>query len=118
MLNILLIEDDASIRKSMTVFLEDEEYNVVAAEDGDQGCGLFHTGDFDVVLVDLFMPGKDGLETIQDIRSVDTKVKIIAMSGIMRGQYAEAASETGADEVFSKPIDMDRFLEVLQSYHS
>lgn len=78
---VLIVEDDPSLRDSLRRTLRKKGYTIIEAEEGGQGLKLLKAHTVDVVLIDIFMPGKEGIETIQQIRRSHPQVKIIAMSG-------------------------------------
>jgi DNA-binding response OmpR family regulator len=80
-LRVLVVDDDSSIRSSLAKMLTIAGYEVVLAEDGLEAARLWRERPADLVLLDLFMPEKDGLETIVELRAQSADVPIIAMSG-------------------------------------
>src|SRR3954467_1019160 len=87
MTRILVIDDDEVVREATASFLESEQFEVVAVGDGSAGVEAVKTGRFDLVVVDVFMPGMDGLETTRAIRQLDAAVPVIAVSGFMLGNW-------------------------------
>ena len=81
MARIEVIDDDQAIRTTIKLLLEREGHDVVLAEDGAKGLEQFRTGQFDLLIVDLFMPGMDGLETIRSIHRMQPDIPIIVISG-------------------------------------
>ena len=81
MKRILVIEDDDSVRKLIRRILEGAGYTVLEAPDGVQGVQVYREQRPDLVLTDIFMPGKEGLETILELGLLDPEVRIIAVSG-------------------------------------
>ena len=81
MTQILIIEDDAAVRAAVELILEHEGYSVSVAADGDAGLDLLRSAAFDLVIVDIFMPGRGGLETISEIRQTSPTLPVIATSG-------------------------------------
>jgi CheY-like chemotaxis protein len=81
MANILVVDDDTVMRMTIGLLLERAGYSVVVAEDGRKGLAAFETGHFDLVLLDIFMPTMDGLETMKLVRELRPATPIIAMSG-------------------------------------
>ncbi len=81
MSTILIIEDEKEFREMMQMMLEREGYGVVSAEDGDVGMKLLETNDIDLVITDIFMPNKEGVETIMQMLDSYANMKIIAISG-------------------------------------
>ncbi len=105
---ILIIDDEPAICKLLCQILEKQGYTVLEAANGDQGLVLFELHHPNLIITDLIMPGKEGLETIREIRKTNTDVKIIAISGggISDPQlYLDFAKKFGAQMTFSKPID-------------
>jgi CheY-like chemotaxis protein len=80
MVRILIIDDDASVASAIQAILNQHQYETVVASRAHAGIHTFQATQFEVVLIDLFMPGMDGLDTITRIRS-ESAVPIIAMSG-------------------------------------
>ena len=81
MAKVLVIDDEADFREVIKFVLEFDGHEVVEAEDGQSGLNAFHESNPDLVITDIFMPGKDGLETIREFYSLNPNIKIIAMSG-------------------------------------
>jgi len=78
---ILVIEDDVQVRALLKKLLESEGYTVLEAENGNIGIRLYHENSVDVVITDLIMPEKEGIETIRELRKIAPQIKIIAISG-------------------------------------
>jgi len=81
MARIEVIDDDQAIRATIKLLLEREGHEVVLAQDGRQGLEQFQSGQFDLLIVDIFMPGMDGLETIRNIHHMQPDIPIIVISG-------------------------------------
>ena len=114
---ILVIDDDAQIRRMLCRMLQHRGYEVRDAADGADGIRLFREAPFDLVLTDLIMPEKEGIEMIIELRSEFPEVKIIAMSGGARmgpEAYLQLADSLGAERTFSKPIDRDDLIDAIQ----
>jgi len=109
MATILIIDDDNQLRSVLRVALERLGHDVLEAFDGIQGINVFKQQPVDLVLCDIVMPEKEGLETISDMRRQDADVKIIAMSGGMRGgvfDFLPMAKTLGAARILQKPFDV------------
>ena len=107
MARILLIDDDESFRGVLKVSLEQMGHTVTEACDGRSGLDRFNEGVFDVVVTDLIMPDKEGIETIMDLRKLNPAVKIIAMSGggrVTSVDYLQIARQVGAKQILAKPF--------------
>ena len=114
---ILIIDDELSLRQVLRVILERAGHTVLDAPDGREGMALWHREPTDVVVTDLFMPEKDGLQVLMEMKKVATKPKIIAMSGGgPKGllDWRAAALALGADRVLMKPFDGQTLLLTIQ----
>jgi CheY-like chemotaxis protein len=117
---VLVIDDAVVMRDLVRRMLAQTSHSVIEAEDGEAGLTLFSRHRPDVVITDLFMPNKEGIETIRDIRRTKGSTKIIAMSGgATQGDgYLTAAKELGADAVLAKPFGRRDLLALIdQLFH-
>lgn len=118
MSQILIIDDDPQVRDMLQAELEQEGYDVIVAEDGNEGLKRFREMPADVVITDIIMPGKEGVETLVDLRREFPTVRIIAMSGGGRMDatgYLRAAKTFGADFTFEKPVDPDELFKAIET---
>lgn len=105
---ILLIEDDPQIRKLFKIKLSSEGYEVIDAPDGKEGLRLYRMEIPDLVITDLVMPVKEGIEVITELKKDFPDVRIIAISGGGRNNpeiYLNIAKHLGAQKIFTKPVD-------------
>jgi two-component system, OmpR family, response regulator MtrA len=100
---VLFIEDDDAIRMALRMNLEDDGYDVVEAHDGEMGLDCFEANTFDVVLIDLLLPGMHGLEVCRRIRQKSV-VPIIVVTAQSDTHDVVAGLEAGADDYITKPI--------------
>jgi len=113
---ILVIEDDFRLRTTLVQLLLHSGFEVIEAEEGGQGLALFEQQAVDLVVTDLIMPGKEGMETILELRQNHPDLKIIAMSGggrVRAAEYLPVAAAAGADRTIQKPFAFDRLLELV-----
>ena len=113
MARILVIDDDRPLLKVLSDLLQSAGHEVTTAVDGDEGLQCLSAAPFDVVLTDLIMPNKEGLETIRDVRRRDAGIKIIAMSGGGFGDgrtYLGLAAKLGAHRTLPKPFSRAELL--------
>lgn len=113
----LIMDDDEIYLMLVRSYLEQLGFEVVDAMDGCQGVKMFSEKPADLVVVDILMPEKDGLEAIREIRKASRDVDIIAISAGLRGVYnpLNAAKAMGATRVLKKPFDREMLMEVLLS---
>ena len=116
MARILLVEDAVDLRNALVHALRSEGHVVAAAEDGEQGMALQPSFSADILITDIFMPNKDGIETIQEFKQAAPDARIIVMSASNRlnsATYLTIAQELGVDEVLNKPFSIQELLEVV-----
>ena len=117
MSRILVVDDEPVIVQMLQRFLERNGYEVATASDGAAGLAEHRSTAADLVITDILMPGKEGFETIRDLRKITPLVKIVAMSGGGRNDpqtYLRFATTFGADRAFSKPLDLGQLLLTIQ----
>jgi DNA-binding response OmpR family regulator len=110
MAHILLIDDDELFRPMLRENLEEMGYMVTEARNGKEGLDKYASAPTDLVLTDLIMPEKEGIETIIELRKKWPGVKIIAMSGggrVSAANYLKTAQRLGAECILSKPFSID-----------
>jgi CheY-like chemotaxis protein len=110
MIRILLVDDDDMSRGAIHKMLERAGYAVESTSDGDEVIRMYGQQEADLVITDLIMPDKDGLEIIQDLRRLNPQVRILAISGggrVDANEYLAVARKFGAVEVLSKPFTKD-----------
>lgn len=117
MAKILIIDDEDLIRKMLRKVLEKNGYEVMDAFNGSQGIELFKELGPDIVITDLIMPEKEGLESIRELKKIQPDVKIIAISGGGIADpkiYLDLASKFGAVRTFPKPVDNEILLSTIK----
>jgi two-component system cell cycle response regulator DivK len=114
-LTILVIEDDEDTRYMMRLGLEQRGYRVIEAADGEKGVELALSDPADVILMDLSLPGIDGLEATKRIRNDGrmSSVPIVAVTAHQETDFREGAKASGFDAYVTKPIDFDWLRELL-----
>ena len=114
---ILVIEDDVAYRAMLTEALHEAGYAVLAAENGDEGIKLCRQHHCPLVVTDIFMPEKEGLETIRELKQDFPTLKIIAISGGGRKGilgFLDFAHRLGADMTLSKPFSPPQMLSMVK----
>ena len=118
MARILIIEDEEQIRIIFREILERSGYEVEVAADGEEGIKLQQEKEADLIITDIVMPEKEGLETIQELRRKFPRVEIIAISGggqIGADEYLDLAKRFGAACCLNKPILPNELVETVST---
>ncbi len=116
MARILIIEDEIALRLIIKDSLKNAGYSVMAASDGEKAIQLLNRRSFDMVITDLIMPNKEGLELILELREQAPNVKIIAVSGggaSSGNDLLDMAIEFGAHYALRKPFIMKELMELV-----
>lgn len=109
MAKILIIDDEQAIRTTLSNILEDEGHQVTAYESGEEGIAAFAREDFDLVILDLWLPGIDGLTVLERLRAVGG-TPVIVISGHGNVDTAVRATRLGAYDFMEKPLSLERVL--------
>jgi len=116
MAHILIIDDDVQIREMLRKMFEKEGFGVTDAPNGKEGLKLQNKNPAEVIITDIIMPEKEGLETIREIKSDFPETKVIAISGggfIGPDSYLSVAQMMGATLTFRKPIKTKELLKAV-----
>jgi two-component system nitrogen regulation response regulator NtrX len=108
--HILLVDDEASILRALEGILADEGFQVIHARDGETALSLIQEQPFDVVLLDIWMPGMDGIQTLERMKAMQAGLCIIVMSGHGNIETAVKATKLGAFDYLEKPLSLDSVL--------
>ena len=116
---ILLADDNSIVRELFSEVLTLDGYEVIAAKDGIEAFNLFKRVLVDLIITDIVMPGKDGLELIRDIRKQNNTIPIIAISGSEtlkndKSFYLKISGSLGANRIMEKPIKPDDLLKEIK----
>ncbi|HEY0104358.1 MAG TPA: response regulator [Brevundimonas sp.] len=112
MASIVIVDDDPTVRLIATEMLRDCDHAIVEACDGDEALKLVRSMHIDLVVLDMLMPNKDGLETIIEIRNLRPSIRILAISSGGRtgaDLLLRTAMAFGADATLAKPLRVDTF---------
>lgn len=116
MRRVLVVDDDDQVRLMLQLALERDGYEVELAADGGQAVALQHSNPVDLVITDLVMPEKEGIETIVELLRDFPDLKIIAISGggmLGSKMYLDMAHRLGAARTFPKPVERNELLEAV-----
>ncbi|MFQ5797776.1 MAG: sigma-54-dependent transcriptional regulator [Bacteroidota bacterium] len=115
MKSILVVDDEKSVRDSLKMILEYEHYDVQFAEDGVKALAKVEKNSFDVILLDIKMPGMDGLEVLQRLRDKQSDLPVVIISGHGTIETAVEATKRGAYDFLPKPLDRDKVLVTVRN---
>jgi DNA-binding response OmpR family regulator len=116
---VLIVDDNVDQRTMLKLFLEMEGFEIALAGNGDEALAALERQPFDVVVTDLFMPDKDGIETITEVKKRAPQTRIVALSGWVsqRGSdYLSVAREIGADAALRKSADPQELVAILRAF--
>ncbi len=106
--SILVVEDEDIMRDSLVDWFSSEDHKVAAASDGDKELEGFNLEDYDVMIVDLKLPGRDGLSVLSEVRVKNPKVKVIIITAYPSIDTAVEAMRRGAVDYLAKPFELER----------
>ena len=112
---VLVIDDDPGIRETMLDILSLEGYEVDAVDCGERAVELSEKGRYDFALLDIRMPGMNGVQTLRELKRIDDEIRVIMITGYDESELATEAMEAGAEAVFHKPLDVATFLPLLMT---
>ena len=115
MKTVLVVDDEQAIRDSIKMILEYEKFSVLFAEDGPSAISRVHAGGIDLVLLDIKMPGIDGMRVLQVLRESTPALPIVMISGHGTIETAVEATRLGAYDFLPKPIDRERLIIVVRN---
>ena len=110
---ILVIDDESTVRELLYDFLSEAGFEVTVAEDGVKGLALYRKEPFDLVLTDIMMPVKNGLEVIKELRADYSEAKIIATAAGGE-ELLSQAMEAGADRTLDKPFELKETVALME----
>ena len=121
-MKLMIIEDDLPVSKCLQEYFQLAGYDCDVFNDPREGVAAYKLGEYDVVLTDIKMPGMNGIEVLEAVRSSDAESHVIIMTGYADVNNAINAVNSGAYAFFRKPLEMDKIKACLQrierdSYH-
>ena len=112
---ILIVDDEEKILQTMKGSLEDEDYEVLTAKDGQEAMERVRVGNPDLIFLDIWLPGMDGMETLKAIKEYDSNLDVAVMTGHGTINTAIQAIKLGASDFLEKPLSLDSVLSVINS---
>src|SRR6266540_6204313 len=113
--HILVVDDEPSIRETLGGILEDEGYRVTPAADGESGLELLRDQHFDVVLLDIWLPGMDGLAVLAEVKALEDRPEVVMISGHGTIETAVRATKLGAYDFLEKPLSLEKTLILVKN---
>src|SRR6266436_9146069 len=115
MSNILVVDDERDIRESLRGILEEEGYHVLLAESGEAGLEQLKKKNCELVLLDIWLKGMDGLDALERIKQIENGPEVIMISGHGTIETAVKATKLGAFDFLEKPLTIDKVTVVLKN---
>jgi two-component system nitrogen regulation response regulator NtrX len=113
--SILIVDDEAGVRAALAGILGDEGYGVEAVESGEDCLATLEARRYDLVLLDVWLPRMDGLETLERLRGIDPEVPVVVISGHGNIETAVKAVRMGARDFVEKPLSLEKILLVVRN---
>jgi len=114
---VLIVDDDDDLRETLAIRLEARKLRVMGAESGDKALELLDRHDFDVVLLDIRMPGLDGIETLREMKKKRPLLEIILLTGHASVESGVQGMQLGAFDYVMKPASLEELLDKMhQAY--
>src|SRR5215510_31397 len=108
--SILIVDDEAGVRSSLQGILTDEGYAAESVDSGEAALKAVENRRFDLLLLDVWLPGMDGLETLSRIRTLDSELPVVVISGHGNIETAVKAVRMGAQDFVEKPLSLEKTL--------
>jgi DNA-binding NtrC family response regulator len=112
--NVLVVDDQIGMLETFTDILEDEGFSVATAEDGFQAIETVKEQSFDIIFMDIKMPGINGVQTFREIKRINSTASVIMMTAYSVEDLIKEAIEEGAYTVIHKPFDMDKVIQTIE----
>ena len=112
---ILVVDDEANIVSSLKEILSDEGYNVSGAQDGLNALDMIHSDPPDLLLLDVWVPGMDGIEVLKTVKTYHPEIEVLVMSGHGTIDTAVKATKLGAFDFIEKPFSMDSLIQSVKN---
>lgn len=111
---ILVVDDKFSDRETLKTILEDKGYRVTTAKDGTEAIEMVKSKHYDIIFLDVILPGMDGVETFERVKGIDPEVTVIMMTGYTAEDLVRKAVSEGAYTCIYKPFNMEKLIELVE----
>jgi len=116
-INVLLVDDEKDFVESLAERLQIRDFNVATALNGDEAIKLVKENEFDVIVLDVQMPGKSGIETLKEIKNIEQLSQVIMLTGHATVKTAIEGMKSGAYDYLMKPTDTDELIEMVNKVY-
>lgn len=113
--NILIVDDEEAIRDSLGMVLEEEGFQTRTAKDGSEALEKARTHDYDLIILDYFMPKRSGLDILEQLKEYCPKADVLILSSYYDSEKANQAITKGAQQYLLKPIDFDELIGIVKN---
>ena len=114
-ISVLLVDDEKNFVETLAERLQLRDFNVATALSGDEAIKLVEENEFDVIVLDVQMPGKDGVETLKEIKNIEQLSQVIMLTGHATVKTAIEGMKNGAFDYLMKPTDTDELIEMINN---
>ncbi|MDH5353923.1 MAG: response regulator [Gammaproteobacteria bacterium] len=112
---ILVVDDDVDSGQSITEMLESKGFQAELALSGEKALELLQTGSFNLVILDLIMPGLGGVGTLETLRKLGLKIKVVILTGHTFGNEIDAVKAIGVDKILRKPVNPSELFDTIEN---
>jgi len=109
---ILFVDDDAGILDAVSDFMTLENFEITTVNEGEKALSMLGSGDYDLLITDLKMPGLSGIEVLKKAKEINSEIPVIVVTGFASLETAIEAVKDGAYDYITKPFDMEKFLNI------
>jgi DNA-binding NtrC family response regulator len=117
-IRVLLVDDEKDFADILAKRLEVRDFNVACVYNGDDAISRIESDEYDVVLLDVLMPGKSGLDILKEMKAIDPLIHIVMLTGHARVDTAIEGMELGAYDYLIKPAETEALIEKIRLAHS
>ena len=114
-INVLLVDDEKDFVEFLAERLQLKDFNVTIAFNGDEAIKLVEENEFDVIVLDVQMPGKNGVETLKEVKKIEQLSQVIMLTGHATVKTAIQGMKNGAYDYLMKPTDTDELIEMINN---
>jgi DNA-binding NtrC family response regulator len=111
---ILIVDDELIVRQSIREWLQDAGYQVATAESGEEALQMLETQDFSVMVLDIRLPGKTGIQILKEIKTLKPQIKSIVITAYPSAELAVEAMKLGAVDYLIKPVAPDQLEKLIR----